>query len=62
VLSFLHRVFVEENTRDIAAAELASRVDDELYALNERMPKSFPRSAKAYLDDWASPAAGWLRK
>ena len=62
VLSFLHQVFVADNVRSIAAAELASRLDDELYALNERTPKSFPRPAKAYLDDWASPDQGWLRK
>jgi len=62
VLSFLDRVFVQENVRSIAATELVSRLDDELYALNERMPKSFPKSAKAYLDDWASPESGWLRK
>jgi flagellar motility protein MotE (MotC chaperone) len=62
VLSFLHRVFVEDNVRSIAAIELASRLDDELYSLNERSPRSFPKSAKAYLDDWASPESGWLRK
>jgi len=62
LLSFLHQVFVQENVRSIAATELASRLEDELYALNERMPKSFPRPAKAYLDDWASPESGWLRK
>jgi flagellar motility protein MotE (MotC chaperone) len=66
VLSFLHRVFVTENVRSIPAAELASRLDDELYALNERGepdgPKRFPKPAKAYVDDWAAPEAGWLRK
>jgi hypothetical protein len=66
VLSFLHQVFVAENVRSISAAQLASRLDDELYALNERgqpgEPKRFPRPAKAYLDDWAAPEAGWLRK
>jgi flagellar motility protein MotE (MotC chaperone) len=62
VLSFLYRVFVADNVRSIAAAELASRLDDELYALNERSPRSFPRPARAYLDDWASPESGWLRK
>jgi Protein of unknown function (DUF3375) len=66
VLSFLHQVFVAENVRSIPAAGLASRLDDELYALNERVrpaePKRFPKSAKAYLDDWAAPEAGWLRK
>jgi hypothetical protein len=62
VLSFLHRVFVEENIRSISATELISQLDDELYALNERSPRSFPKPAKAYLDDWASPECGWLRK
>ena len=36
VLSFLHRVFVADNVRSIPATELASRLDDELYALNQR--------------------------
>jgi hypothetical protein len=62
VLSFLHQVFVEENVRSIPAAELASRLDDELYALNERSGGVFPRPARAYLDDWAAAEAGWLRK
>jgi hypothetical protein len=63
VLSFLHKVFVEENVRSIQAAELASRLDDELYALNERSAApQFPKPARAYLDDWAAPDAGWLRK
>jgi Protein of unknown function (DUF3375) len=62
VLSFLHRVFVVENVRSISATELSSRLDDELYALNERNGRRFPKPAKAYLDDWASPDAGWLRK
>jgi hypothetical protein len=63
VLSFLHQVFVAENMRSISATELASRLDDELYLLNERLgERVFPKTAKAYLDDWAAPNAGWLRK
>ena len=66
VLSFLHRVFVADNVRSISATELASHLDDELYALNqlesERGTRRFPKSAKSYLDDWAAPEAGWLRK
>jgi Protein of unknown function (DUF3375) len=48
----------------IPAAHLASRLDDELYALDERDgdARKFPKPAKAYLDDWAAPEAGWLRK
>ncbi len=66
VLSFLHQVFVADNVRSISATELASRLDDQLYAINqrgdERSGRRFPKSAKAYLDDWAAPEAGWLRK
>lgn len=66
VLSFLHRVFVADNVRSMSAAELASRLDDELYAVNqresERGGRKFPKPARAYLDDWAAPEVGWLRK
>lgn len=66
VLSFLHRVFVADNIRSISATELAGRLDDELYALNQRDGGAdgprFPKPARAYLDDWAAPGAGWLRK
>jgi hypothetical protein len=63
VLSFLDQVFVAENIRSISVTELANRLDDELYALNERLgERTFPKPAKAYLDDWAAPEAGWLRK
>lgn len=66
VLGFLHRVFVADNIRSISATELAGRLDDELYALNQRdggaYGRRFPKPARAYLDDWAAPGAGWLRK
>lgn len=61
VLSFLDQVFVEENARAVSATELASRLDDTLYVLDQR-GHSFPKRPKEYLDDWASPEAGWLRK
>jgi hypothetical protein len=63
VLGFLGRVFVEENVRSISAAELTARLDDELFALNERLGDgTYPKPAKAYLDDWSRPEVGWLRK
>ncbi|MGW3959070.1 DUF3375 domain-containing protein [Amycolatopsis sp. NPDC005003] len=63
VLGFLRKVFVDDNVRSISATELAGRLDDELYALNERLGEgTFPKPAKAYLDDWAAPGNGWLRK
>jgi hypothetical protein len=63
VLRFLGQVFVEENVRSISALELIPRLEDELFALNQRLGEdAFPRTAKEYLDDWAQPDIGWLRK
>jgi hypothetical protein len=63
ILSFFGKVFVDENARSIGSTDLVSRLDDEFYALNERLGEaSFPKPAKAYLDDWAAPESGWLRK
>jgi flagellar motility protein MotE (MotC chaperone) len=63
MLSFFEKVFVDGNIRSISGPDLVSRLDDELYALNELLGQgTFPRQAKSYLDDWAAPDAGWLRK
>lgn len=63
VASFLHRVFVVPNVRVMAAADLAEALADELYALRERLgDDAFPKPALDYLNDWASPEKGWLRK
>ncbi|MBE9486703.1 MAG: DUF3375 family protein, partial [Chloroflexi bacterium] len=63
VASFLHRVFIAPNVREMAQADLAEALEDELFALREQGgPESFPRSASAYLNDWADNDKGWLRK
>ena len=63
VASFLQRVFVTPNVRVMAAADLAEALDDELYALRLQLgEKAFPKSAADYLNDWAAPDKGWLRK
>ncbi|MFZ3494663.1 DUF3375 domain-containing protein [Streptomyces sp. 5.8] len=60
VLSFCGTVFVEENARGVPESVLESRLDDQLYLLNEREPGSFPRTAAGYLAEWTK--IGWLRK
>ncbi len=66
VASFLHRAFVMPNVRVMAAADLAEALEDELYALRlqlgEKGATAFPRPALEYLNDWAAPDKGWLRK
>lgn len=63
VASFLYRAFVAPNVRVMAAADLAAALEDEFYALREHLsPNEFPKPPLAYLNDWADPEKGWLRK
>ena len=63
IASFLHRAFVAPNVRVLAAADLAETLEDELFAIREQVgAESFPKPALDYLNDWASPEKGWLRK
>ncbi len=63
VASFLHRIFVIPNVRVMAAADLAEALEDELYALRLHLGEyAFPKPALDYLNDWAAPDKGWLRK
>jgi flagellar motility protein MotE (MotC chaperone) len=63
VVSFLHRAFVAPNKRVMSEADLAEALEDELYALREQADvDDFPKPAGDYLNDWASPDKGWLRK
>lgn len=67
VLGFLGRVFIEANASNLPAQHLTDELDDELYALNQRLTDDagaprFPRSAKQYLDEWAAPERGLLRR
>ncbi len=63
VASFLHRVFVVPNVRVMSEADLAEALEDELFALRERLgADGYPKGAPEYLNDWAAPDKGWLRK
>lgn len=63
VASFLHRIFVAPNVRVMAAADLIEALEDELYELRLHLgDTAFPKPAPDYLNDWAAPDKGWLRK
>ena len=63
VASFLCRVFVLPNVRTMPEADLAEALEDELFALREqRGADAYPKRAQDYLNDWAAPDKGWLRK
>lgn len=63
VLSFLGRFFVDGNRGATGADEVASALDDDLHALNADLEQArYPKSARAYLEDWAATDAGFLRR
>lgn len=63
VLSFLGAHFIDGNAGATSASALAGALDDHLDALNAASdPPRFPRSATDYLDEWAKPESGWLRR
>lgn len=63
IASFLHRAFIAPNVRVLPAADLIEALEDELFPLREQLGNdAFPRAAADYLNDWAHPDKGWLRK
>jgi flagellar motility protein MotE (MotC chaperone) len=61
--SFFKKVFVDKNARILAQADLVEALEDELFHLREMLGDDrFPKSAQDYLNDWAAPEKGWLRK
>ena len=63
VVAFLETAFVSNNARGVAASVLEASLDDLLFTLRESEgEEAFPRSANAYLADWAGDERGWLRR
>ncbi|NCP55255.1 MAG: DUF3375 domain-containing protein, partial [Rhodoferax sp.] len=56
-------VFVEPNVRVMAQSALVEALEDTLFGLREQLgEQTFPKGASEYLNDWAAPERGWLRK
>lgn len=63
VLTFLHGAFLGPNRRSLARAALIAQLEDQLFELRQQLGQdAFPKTAAAYLDDWAGDERGWLRK
>lgn len=62
ILAFLGGRFIEGNRGAVPAGELVSALDDFLYAVHRTEPERYVADPAAYLDDWATPEAGWLRR
>ncbi len=63
IASFLQRTFVTPNVRVMAQSDLVEALEDTLFGLREQLGEQvFPKGASDYLNDWAAPERGWLRK
>ena len=62
VLAFLGQYFVEDNHGATPASRLIDALDEYLYELHQVDSDTFPREPAHYLDEWAAPERGWLRK
>ncbi len=63
IASFLYRVFILPNVRNLSEADLVEALEDELFALREQFGQdAFPGTAQSYLNEWADNDKGWLRK
>ena len=63
IASFFQKAFIAQNVRIISQADLMEALEDELFHLRSEVgAEHFPKPALDYLNDWAAPEKGWLRK
>jgi hypothetical protein len=63
VISFLERVFIDQNIRSIKESYLEEKLEDYLVHIRSiHGSDSYPRKAGDYLDDWSESTHGWVRK
>lgn len=63
IIGFFHQIFISGNIRSISQADLVEALEDKLFMLKETLGEDkFPKPALDYLNDWAAPEKGWLRK
>ncbi|MBL4765312.1 MAG: DUF3375 domain-containing protein [Colwellia sp.] len=68
--SFFYQAFIRKNRRNVPYQELIALLDHYLADINERYQSDannqgedkYPKSARAYIDDWISAKGGYLRK
>ena len=63
IASFLQNAYITPNVGVLSQADLTEALEDELFVVRELTGiANFPKSAIDYLNDWAAPEKGWLRK
>ena len=62
IISFFYRTFIQTNSRSVTQSELTEKLEDTLFHLRQIYHDKYPKTAKAYLTDWASGNNAFLRK
>ena len=62
IISFFYRAFIQPNCRSLKQSELTEKLEDTLFHLRQIHKNKYPKTAKAYLTDWASGENAFLRK
>lgn len=63
IASFLQRAFIQPNQRTLTQTRLQNLLEETLEERRRRSgAEAFPKSARAYIEDWANGATPWLRK
>ncbi|MFD1007461.1 DUF3375 domain-containing protein [Oceanisphaera ostreae] len=61
--SFFHHAFIATNRRSIPYLELVSMLEQHLFNITDSYGEErYPKSARAYIDDWINAKGGYLRK
>tara|TARA_B100000745_G_scaffold296058_1_gene240924 strand:- start:829 stop:2292 length:1464 start_codon:yes stop_codon:yes gene_type:complete len=61
--SFFHAAFLRHNRRSVSYQELIALLDHHLSDIAETYGEdAYPKTAKAYIDDWINTKGGYLRK
>ena len=62
IISFFYRAFIQPNCRSLKQSEITEKLEDSLFHLRQIHKDKYPKTAKAYLTDWANSDNGFLRK
>ena len=62
IISFFYRTFIQSNSRSLKQSEITEKLEDVLFHLRQIHKDKYPKTAKAYLTDWANGENAFLRK
>lgn len=62
IISFFYRTFIQSNSRSLKQSDITEKLEDTLFHIRQIHKNKYPKTAKAYLTDWANGENAFLRK